>query len=217
MGEAMPNQMITTAQAFYAQLRDNNTKAWWDEHRSTYDTVLKPGALALLDQLCPVLENLADCPVTPKLFRPHRDVRFSKDKTPYKDHLHMMWTTQTAAPQSPVFFYGIGVDYLTVGAGLMGFDKALLDDWRKMVDLDADRIAGIVTGVEAHGFTLREPALKRVPSPYPADHPMAHLLRMKGVVATRELVPGDDVFAALTEGFEQVSPLNDLLTSIAEG
>ncbi|MCO4849216.1 MAG: DUF2461 domain-containing protein [Yoonia sp.] len=212
----MSENLIQTAQVFYKDLAANNTKAWWDAHRGTYDDVLKPAALALMGDLAPAISDVADMPVKLKLFRPHRDVRFSKDKTPYKTHLHMMWTLNGDGRQNPVFFFGIGEDYVTVGSGMMGFDKPVLEDWRKFVDLDAKRIIGIVDGVTTDGFRLRDPALKRVPAAYPADHPAAHLLRMKGCVASKDIGQPADLHDAILNACKQVAPLTALLVQIAE-
>jgi len=212
----MSENLIQTAQVFYKDLAANNTKAWWAAHRGTYDDVLKPAALALMGDLAPAISDVADMPVKLKLFRPHRDVRFSKDKTPYKTHLHMMWTLNGDGRQNPVFFFGIGEDYVTVGSGMMGFDKPVLEDWRKFVDLDAKRIIGIVDGVTTDGFRLRDPALKRVPAAYPADHPAAHLLRMKGCVASKDIGQPADLHDAILNACKQVAPLTALLVQIAE-
>ena len=212
----MSNALISTAQTFYTALSDNNNKQWWAQNRATYDEHLKPAALALLDEIAPKLAQITDTPVTPKLFRPHRDVRFSKDKTPYKAHLHMMWALDVPARQTPVFFFGIGTDYVTAGAGLMGFDKPVLEDWRKFVDLDTPRISRIIGAVEAKGFALRDPALKRVPSAYPADHPAARLLRMKGCVASKDIGTPTDMSRALLDAFKDLAPLVALLLQIAE-
>ena len=212
----MSNTLISTAQTFYAALSDNNNKEWWAQNRVTYDDTLKPAALALLDDLAPKLAHITDTPVTPKLFRPHRDVRFSKDKTPYKTHLHMMWTLDVPARQAPVFFFGIGVDYVSAGTGIMVFDKPVLEDWRKFVDLDTTRVNQIIGAVEAQGFALRDPALKRVPSAYPADHPAARLLRMKGCVASKDIGTPADLSRTLLDAFEDLAPLAALLLQIAE-
>ena len=209
------HDLIADAQAFYAKLNANNAKPWWQENRGTYDDNLKPKAITLLEVLTPPLEKITDAPIKSKLFRPHRDVRFSKDKTPYNTHLHMMWQIASDAPQNPVFFFGIGIDYVSAGAGMMGFDKPVLNNWRKMLDLDTERITGIVSGIKAKGFTLREPALKRVPPPYPQDHPAGHLLRMKAAVASRDLGQDAHLPGALTSSFSDVWPFNDLLISIA--
>jgi uncharacterized protein (TIGR02453 family) len=212
----MSENLIRIAQAFYKALAANNAKVWWDANRGTYDDVLKPAALALMDDLAPAISDLVDTPVKPKLFRPHRDVRFSKDKTPYKTHLHVMWTLEGGGRQNPVVFFGIGVDYVTVGSGMMGFDKPVLEDWRKFVDLDAKRILGIMGGIASDGFGLREPALKRVPAAYPADHPAAHLLRMKGCVGSKDIGQPADLRGAILTACKQAAPLTALLVQISE-
>jgi uncharacterized protein (TIGR02453 family) len=208
--------LIADARQFYTALAANNTRDWWQDNKATYDTQLKAPAQALLEELTPKLTDLANAEIKSKLFRPHRDVRFSKDKTPYNTHLHMMWQIVGDAPQNPVFFFGIGTDYVTTGVGMMGFDKPVLTNWRKMLDLDTKRIMGIVDAVTTQGFALREPALKRVPSPYDQDHPAAQLLRMKGFVASREL-KGDKALPDQIMGACKTAwPLNALLISIAE-
>ena len=208
--------LIATAQGFYADLARDNTKAWWEAHKETYDTRLKAPALALLETLSPRLQGLTGLPIRTKLFRPHRDVRFSKDKTPYNTHLHMMWSVQAGARQNPVFFFGIGLGYVTSGAGIMGLDKPVLEDWRRVVDLDTERVLGIVEEVEAKGFTLREPALNRVPPPYDAEHRAGRLLRMKEVTAGKELAPDGGLEGALMAAFTEVWPLNRVLIEVAE-
>lgn len=208
--------IIETARAFYAELNANNTKAWWDEHRRTYDEELKPLAQSFLEDLSPQIAKLADTPVKTKLFRPHRDVRFSKDKTPYQTHLHMMWQLETDAPQSPVFFFGIGLDYVTVGAGMMGFDKPVLENWRQFADLDHKRLLAIMADLTAKGYAFREPALKRVPPAYEKDHPAADLLRMKGVVASKDIGASKTLEKDVMSAFQDLWPLNALLIQVAE-
>ncbi len=207
--------LIPTARTFYAALAADNTKAWWDANRGTYDKTLKPGAQALLDDLTGPLGDLAGMPLKAKLFRPHRDVRFSKDKTPYNTHLHMMWEVQTGDRQNPVFFFGIDVDRTFVGVGVMGFEKDVLEDWRKLLDLDGPRMAGAMAQTEAAGFSLWEPELKRVPTPYPQDHPQARFLRMKGLVASREVAEGAAPLPdRLMQTYRDGMPVMSLLLSL---
>lgn len=208
--------IIKTAQEFYATLAQNNSKDWWQENRGTYDNTLKPFAQSLLEAMAPKLKTLSDTDVTTKLFRPHRDVRFSKDKTPYKTNVHMMWRLTAEAPQSPVFFFGIGLDYVMAGAGMMGFDKPVLENWRKFADMDHARLTGILDGVAAKGFAAREPQLKRIPSTYEKDHPGGELLRRKGLIMSKGLGHPNDLEAELFKAFSDLWPVNDLLISIAE-
>ncbi len=208
--------LISDARGFLGNLAQNNTRDWWQDNKDTYDTRLKAPALALLDEMQPKLARLTDLEVSTKLFRPHRDVRFSKDKTPYTTHLHMMWGLTSGARQSPVFFFGIGQDYVTAGAGMMGFDKPVLQDWRKFVDLDTDRVTAIFDATRAAGFGFREPDLKRVPPPYDKEHPAAELLRMKGVTASKGLDADKPLVPQIEAAFEALWPLNQLLIQVAE-
>ena len=207
--------LIMDARQFLRALSANNTREWWQDNKGTYDAQLKKPALSLLYDLVTPLQDITGEQVTPKLFRPHRDVRFSKDKTPYNTHLHMMWQVNAGAPQNPVFFFGIGLDYLTIGAGIMDFDKPVLTNWRKMIDLDTDRIIQITEDVTAKGYRFREPALKRVPPPFDKAHLAGDLLRMKGCVASRELAKTSQLHNPLVTAFAELWPLNALLISIA--
>lgn len=209
--------LIGDATAFYAALAKNNQRDWWLANKATYDEKIKAPALTLLEELTPALSEIADMPVTTKLFRPHRDVRFSKDKTPYKTHLHLMWKLKTQARQNPVFFFGIGLDYVSTGAGVMAFDKPVLEDWRKFADMDTDRMMQIIGGVQDLGYNLRDPELKRIPPAFEKDHPAGELLRRKGLVASGELNQGvTDLPRAILSNFKDLWPINNLLIQIAE-
>jgi len=65
---------------FYEELEENNNREWWLEHKDTYDAAVKEPLAALLSELEPEFGPA-------KIFRPYRDTRFSKDKTPYKTNL----------------------------------------------------------------------------------------------------------------------------------
>ncbi len=212
----LDHTFLVTAQDFFGQLSRNNDRDWWQANRGTYDSVIKPGADAILTTLTPRFADLLGEEVTPKLFRPYRDTRFSKDKTPYKEHLHMRWQVQGG--RDPVaLFFGIEPTRVRVGGGIMGLGKPVLEDWRKFVDLDGPRVMKIVEQVEQSGFVFFEPDLLRVPRGYAPDHPGGRLLRMKSVIATRDVtLPPDQtipdaVFAALT----QFRPLIDLMISVS--
>ena len=66
--------------AFYEGLRADNSKTYWTANKSVYERAVREPMRALLDDLAPVFD------AEPALFRPYRDVRFSKDKSPYKTH-----------------------------------------------------------------------------------------------------------------------------------
>ena len=212
----MFDRLVGDARAFLADLDRNNSRDWFQAHKATYDRDLRDPAKALLETMAPRIAGLTGYAAATKLFRINRDVRFSKDKTPYNTHLHMMWPISADTRQDPVMFFGIGLDYVTAGTGIMGFDKPVLEDWRRMVDGDGDRMAGIIAAVEAQGFDCRAPELKRVPPPHEKDHPHAGLLRHKGLVLSGELPGKGPLEGELFEAFKALWPVADMLIGVTE-
>lgn len=208
-------EFIAFAKSFYAELSRDNSKGWWDAHKPEYTSKLKAPALELISLLEAPLSELMNDPVKGKLFRPNRDVRFSTDKRPYKEHIHMLWSLDAGGRQDPVMFFGVAPDYVRVGGGIRALEKPVLEDWRKFADLDAKRVSRVVSEVTDVGYTLEEPALVRVPRGYPSDHEMGHLLRMKSVIAAKDLIPSGDLAADLMHEFTALKPFTDLLTSVS--
>ncbi len=208
--------LIDRANAFFTDLGANNTREWFTEHKQRYqDDVRKPAEL-LCDLLAEDLSRDLDQKLAPKLFRIHRDVRFSKDKTPYKEHLHMMWRP---VGDGPVWFFGAAPDYLIVGCGKMQMDKPMLDRFRAAVDRDGaalqaalDKIATI-PGAKV-GDAGAAP-LKRAPKPFAADHPQADLLKRKALTVSVPLeVDWRDrgLIAAIRSGIGTLRPVGDWMT-----
>ena len=87
-------QLIPEAKIFLRELATNNSRDWFTANKTRYQTQLKAPALLLQEQLSANLTKITGDSVSAKLFRPQRDIRFSKDKTPYHCHLHMLWQIQ---------------------------------------------------------------------------------------------------------------------------
>ena len=205
------DKLVPRARAFLGELEQNNTRGWFNDHKAQYEDTLKTPALALLDKIAASLEKQTGVVPATKLFRPQRDVRFSKDKTPYHTHLHMLWTTGRVG-----WFLGISTGYVTAGAGAMGFDKDGLQRWRAAVDgPGGDRIAACVTALSASGARISDPELKRVPAPFDKDHPHAGLLRRKSLTAWHDLTEADikkgGLIAGIETAFSELQPLATVL------
>lgn len=208
-------RLIPEARAFLSELATHNEREWFAEHKSRYETELKAPTLLLLDQVAHDIGRKTGSPPKPKLFRPHRDVRFSKDKTPYTTHLHMMWSLPGAGGQNPAIFFGIAPDYVTVGGGIMGFDKPVLTQWRAAIDGGfGDAVQATLDGLAKQGLKPREPELKRVPAPFDKAHRHGTLLRRKGLAVWRELPERAYAtpLAELNQTFDQLAPLFDQVT-----
>ena len=159
---------------FYEDLEADNSKAFWTEHKHVYEQSVRAPLEALAAEL-------ADEFGEAKLFRPYRDVRFSKDKTPYK--------TQQGA------WFGESSLYVAVSAaGLFvagGYWDTASDQVERMRRAVADDVAGAellraTAAVHKAGFSIGGQQLSRVPAGYAKDHPRADWLRYKSLTAHRE-------------------------------
>jgi uncharacterized protein (TIGR02453 family) len=160
---------------FYDGLIADNSKAYWTDQRAVYEADVRAPMLALLADLEPEFGP-------GKIFRPYRDVRFSRDKTPYKTHCGA-----TAGP----FYVQVGADGLLVAGGYyqMASDqvarfRTAVDDERRGSDLEK-RLAAL------EGLTVAGETLKTRPRGYDPDHPRIDLLRHKGLYAWRAWEPDD--------------------------
>lgn len=204
--------LMPDARDFLTELSSNNDREWFNAHKARYDSRLKRPAEKLLADMSHWLEREMDVSPRTKLFRPHRDVRFTEDKTPYHTHLHMMWSLADGR----AWMLGISPDYATFGAGLMRFDKDQQEAWREAVA--GEEGAELAALLEAGGWRVDPPAMKRVPAPYNDDHPREHLLRYKGFVAWSDDLEEpltEDPVATLQARFIEFMPLMDWLADVA--
>lgn len=207
------------AQTFLTDLRAHNDRDWFAAHRATYDAAVRAPAEAFVAGMEPWLSALAGRPMNGKIYRIHRDVRFSKDKTPYNAHLHIGFAP-AAAPHGPGFYFGLEPGRLVPGAGAFEFPGAGLDAYRAAVarpDSGAE-LESILARLA--GFRIEGAELKRAPAPYPADHPRAALLRRKGLSAWRDLADpevlrGPALGQTCEATFARLAPLHDWLAAHA--
>jgi uncharacterized protein (TIGR02453 family) len=170
------------ALTFYAGLEADNSKAYWQANRDVYeDAVREP-----LEEL---IEELAHEFGTAKVFRPYRDVRFSKDKSPYKTAAAAVMSEDGHVAGGR--YVQIGANGLWCGGGLYEPDRAQLQRIRRAIDdQPGAALERIVTKVERAGLTYMAPDLKTAPRGYPKDHPRIDLLRRKRHAALARHEPG---------------------------
>lgn len=193
--------------AFLSDLKAHNERAWFEANRARYEADVAAPARAFCDALCERLAVQAGGPVGAKLFRIHRDLRFSRDKTPYTTHVHMSFSD--GAPGA--WLVGLEPGALVLGYGSFGFDD--LDRWRAAVDgARGSALAAVLDELQARGLRLDPPELKRVPAPYDAAHPRGALLRRKSLALWCDGLPVDTAFgpgapARIAEALADFAPL----------
>lgn len=179
--------LIARANAFFTQLRADNTRAFYEAHKAMYNAEIRKPAELLADLLAEDIARHTGKAHKPKVFRIHRDVRFSKDKTPYNAHLHLMWSRPGLGP---AWFFGSSPDYLILGMGVMGLEKDSLTAYRNMVDRHGDDLTDAMAASGAQLSDWGPDPLKRVPKPFDQDHPHADLLKLKSFALSAGLPAG---------------------------
>jgi uncharacterized protein (TIGR02453 family) len=157
---------------FYEGLEADNTKTYWQDHKALYEQRVK----GPMEEL---LADLADAFGPGRVFRPYRDVRFSKDKTPYK---------LSCAASLAGGYVSFSADGLFVGSGLYRPEPAQLERFRAAVDDEASGsdLESVVASLRRDGYDVgAHEALKTAPKGYPKDHPRIELLKQKGLVMSR--------------------------------
>ena len=166
---------------FYRELEDNNTRAWWQAHKSTYENDVRGPMLALADA---VVDEFGPMHV----FRPNRDVRFAKDKSPYKTACAAI----TEGEGGTGYYLQLSATGLMVAAGYYVMATDQLERFRAAVD-DTRAGPAVARVVDALGKKRYEVGahdeLKTAPRGYPKDHPRIELLRRKGLIGFKTFPP----------------------------
>ncbi|HEY3117132.1 MAG TPA: DUF2461 domain-containing protein [Chloroflexota bacterium] len=172
---------------FLRGLAANNNKAWFEAHRDDYEECLLEPAKDLVvdlgqklqDQISPNIQ--ADPRFNGSIMRISRDIRFSKDKSPYKSWFGL-WFWEGGprrSMESPGFYFSLDPDQLVLGAGKHGFDKPMLDKYRSAA-VDPKTGPGllkVVEGARAAGYDVGGKSYKQTPRGYePKDPATADML-----------------------------------------
>lgn len=172
--------------AFLRELGEHNDKTWFDANRDRYERRVRGPMQALIGEL----EGLFG---PGRLFRPNRDVRFSKDKRPYKE-----WVAATVGGRHAVAARYVHLDasQLYVAAGAHQLSGDALRNYRRAVDAEASgaELVRIQRELEAKGYELGGKTLKRGPRDVDPDHPRLELLKHTGVTIHRAHPAGDWLF-----------------------
>ena len=157
---------------FYEGLEADNSRTYWHANKAVYDECVKAPMEALLAELKAEFGE-------GKIFRPNRDTRFSKDKSPYKVN---------CAAVLPGGYVSFSADGLFAGAGLYMPDAAALARYREAVlaDKSGKALEAIVATLRKAKYEVgASETLKTAPKGVDKDHPRIELLRQKGIVMSK--------------------------------
>ena len=180
---------------FYDDLEVDNTRAYWEKHKDVYTESVKAPMAALCAALAPEFGDA-------KVFRPYRDVRFAKDKTPYKTHQGAF------VPAGPAtgWYVEVSARGVRTGAGFYEASSPRLAAIRTAIDDErrGQELERLLAELRADGWDVAGERLKTTPRGYSADHPRIELLRHKSMTVGR------------SHGFEPVVHTPELLDVVRD-
>jgi uncharacterized protein (TIGR02453 family) len=211
---------------FLADLAENNSRDWFTPRKAEYERLLKEPLAALcgaLDEAFRTRGIPLEADPTRSPFRIYRDVRFSKDKSPYKTNVAASFPWAEGAGSdgphgfgeggNPGGYFHMSPGEVYIGGGMWRPSTAKLGAFRAaLVDDPAavHRLFDDPRFVATFGRISGE-ALKRVPAGYPSDHPEADLLKQKDLTFGRRLadddVMGPHLVDLVAESFEVAVPV----------
>jgi uncharacterized protein (TIGR02453 family) len=217
----------TDAIQFLADLAENNDRAWFQPRKADYERLLKQPLEALCVALGERFTALglplqADPARSP--FRIYRDVRFSKNKAPYKTHLgaSFPWTEGGRADRAHGAggYFHLAPGEIYAGGGMWHPEPAKLAAWRSLVDADPARVHAAIDdpAFVARFGGITGDKLSRLPGGFAKDHPEGELLRHKDITFGRRLSDDEalspELPNVLAESFADAVPVMRLLASL---
>ena len=192
---------------FYERLSQDNTKAFWTANKATYDEDVVAPMRALSDAIADEFGPL-------HLFRPYRDVRFSKEKVPYKDHQGAI----TESEGGTQYYVQLSAAGVMVGGGMHTLASDQLERFRAAVDDVelAEQLDAAAAAVRKAGFTISGEALKTAPRGVPKDHHHVEWMRYKGLYSWKQLgspawISTPKALAKITDAWRATGPVDDWL------
>jgi uncharacterized protein (TIGR02453 family) len=206
---------------FLRDLSENNHREWFQAHKPRYEKAhanMIAFAEALMDRL---LESDQLVPMSGKkiLFRIYRDVRFSKNKAPYKNHFSGRFKRDTPWLRGGYYFHLMPGGSFLAG-GFWGPDKEDMKRIRDEFVMDAQPMREIMADPDfvKHFGTIRGKALKTAPKGFDREHPDIDLIRMKQWIVSEEFsdeeVMGEDLVEKMAQGYEAMRPFFDYMSEV---
>jgi len=208
---------------FLKKLHNNNSKVWFEDHRHIWEKEIHQPNLDFIEDMGETLQILVPTiqaipKVSGSLFKIYRDVRFSKDKTPMKSKIGLLfWQGLGHRMQSSSFYMHYTKDEYFIASGIRNFKPPLLKTYREYIKDERRRIEldQILKGLIAKGYNLPEPKFKRIPATYNEDDKKSDTiyLSLYGAMFAYKSFAIDEVFykvELLDRAFEIYDDMKDL-------
>jgi len=191
-GSAFPQATLD----FLAGIAAHNDKAWFEDNRALYQEGYVQAGQAFVEAMGPRLRQLSPTvQFSPRIngsqSRINRDVRFSRDKRPYKTHLDLwFWHGEKRSWDCPGFWFRLTADSVRLGCGLHGMNAETLESFRHAIELprSGKALVAAVAAVRASGdYEIGEKTRKRAPRGFEAPAERAEYLLYEGLTAGTQM------------------------------
>ena len=205
------------ALSFLKELEQNNNREWFAAHKKNFvnhQTNVKAFCAAILSNL-----NTHDQIEKLKMFRIYRDVRFSKDKTPYKSHFACSFSRMGASRRGG-YYLRIKPGGTFLATGFWGPEKEDLFRVRKELALDATEFRVVFNdkAFKSAWGELQGDTLKTAPKGFDKEHPDIDLIRHKQFIFVKNFtdkeVLSKDFLKEIDTSFKAIRPFFDLMSSV---
>ncbi len=213
--------LVPSTLKFLSDLSKNNNREWFQEHKDAY-TAAHENVIVFADALLEKMRNYdeLDNPSGKKsIYRIYRDVRFSKDKSPYKNHF-AGYLKRSSKYRRGGYYFHIEPKGAFVGGGFYGPDKEDLKHIRDHIAQDDQPLRAILADpcfVSTFG-TLKGEGVKTAPKGFSKDHPAIDLLRKKQFIVSRSFrskeVTAPSFLDEVTDTFVALRPFFDYMSEI---
>ena len=208
--------------AFLRQLQANNDRTWFKANKGQYDALRKPWEQdmeRLIGLVAQYDEGTRGLQVRDSVYRIYRDIRFSHDKSPYKNYFSGVIGKGGRHTVVSCYYVHFQPDKMMIGGGLWWPPKDVLAHVRSLIDAEADEFLRIVGNPEfASRYQWMSESLKTMPRNYPKDHPMAKYLKMKEYIVMmrpdEEYFDCDDWVERVAQDLRPMQPLHDFLNYV---
>ena len=205
---------------FLSELKSHNDRDWFNKNKQRFEQDIKEPFLDFISDAGPQLRKISKSivadprPVGGSLFRIYRDVRFSKDKSPYKTHAAAHFQSGGKGVHGPGYYLHLEPGECFIGGGMWQPEPKVLQEIR-------DRIVEKPNEWKKARVNLSHPedALKRPPRGFDPDHPYIEDIKRKsfttGTKLTNKQVLSDDFMKTFIAGCKEIAPLMQFLAASA--
>lgn len=210
--------------AFLRELQANNNRPWFQQHRTEYDALRLPweqDVERLIGMMSEWDPSMAGLTVKQSVYRIYRDVRFSKDKSPYKNYFSAVVAKDGRHCRTSGDYIHFQPDNCMIGGGIWWPDKPILDELRSLIDAEGEEFLQIVEAPEiASRYHWESETLKRMPKGWPENHPLARFIKMKEYLLIMRpdtsYFDCDDWVARVNEDLKPLKRVHDFLNYVFE-